>query len=458
MSSDNARASGTTPAVVLKFDPNVMHHGGLGVIRSLGRMGVPVYGVHEGPWAPAASSRYLQGRFFWQPDPDDVERVQAGLLRLGERIGQPAVLVPTDDAGSIFLAEHGAGLRGHFLFPDPPRDLPRQVAGKYSLHELCREAGMPSPQAVVPESLEAARGFAADAGFPLIAKLTTPWAGGHGRLRSTSIVTDAGQLDDTYQACAQAGVGLMLQEFIPGGPGQDWFFHGYCDASSTCRPAFTGVKERSYPAHAGLTCLGRSEPNDELRDQVTGLLKRLGYRGILDLDLRFDPRDGQYKLLDFNPRIGAQFKLFRDAEGTDVATACYLDLTGQAVPASRQVTRRFVVENYDPIAAFSYWRGGELGLRPWLGSLRTVDETAWFARDDLRPFGVMCLRMGWRMATRPLGLPQGKASRTDFRFSGGRAAARAGQRTSRSRPVTPVSQIRNARPTEPRSRKEGTRV
>ena len=26
----------STPAVVLKFDPNVMHHGALGAIRSLG--------------------------------------------------------------------------------------------------------------------------------------------------------------------------------------------------------------------------------------------------------------------------------------------------------------------------------------------------------------------------------------------------------------------------------------
>ena len=205
-----------TPAVVLKFDPNVMHHGGLGVIRSLGRMGVPVYGVHEGPWAPAASSRYLRGRFFWQPDPDDAERVRAGLLRLSERIGQPAVLVPTDDAGAIFLAEQGDGLRERFLFPDPPRDLPRRVAGKYSLYQLCRELGVPSPQAAVPESLQEAREFAAAAGFPLIAKLTTPWSNGHGGLRSTSIVTGAEQLDDTYRACARAGAGLMLQEFIPG--------------------------------------------------------------------------------------------------------------------------------------------------------------------------------------------------------------------------------------------------
>ncbi|HTW01118.1 MAG TPA: hypothetical protein VMF87_12535 [Streptosporangiaceae bacterium] len=446
--------SDPAPAVVLKFDPNVMHHGGLGVIRSLGRMGVPVYGVHEGPWAPAASSRYLHGRFFWQPNAQDVERVSAGLLRLSERIGRPAVLLPTDDAGSIFLAEHGEALRERFLFPDPPRDLPRRVAGKYSLYELCREYGVPSPLAHVPDTLAAARGFAAEARFPLIAKLTTPWAGGG--LRSTSILADAGELDDAYEASARAGVELMLQEFIPGGPGQDWFFHGYCDGGSLCRPAFTGVKDRSYPAFAGLTSMGRSVPNPRLAAEITALLRRVGYQGILDLDLRYDPRDDQYKLLDFNPRIGAQFRIFRDAAGTDVATACYLDLTGHPVPASEQVNDRgFVVENYDPIAALSYWRRGELKLRPWLRSVRAADETAWFARDDLRPFGLMCLRMGWRLATRRLGLPQGRASSTDFRFSGGRAAARNGRGAGRSRPVT---QMQTARPSQPRPPREGTKV
>jgi D-aspartate ligase len=458
MRSEKPRDDSPVPVVVLKFDPNVMHHGGLGVIRSLGRRGVPVYGMHEGPWAPAASSRYLYGRCFWQPSPDDADRVRAGLTRLSERIGQPAVLVPTDDAGAIFLAEQGDDLRQRFLFPDPPRDLPRRVAGKYSMYELCREFDVPCPRAAVPESLEAAREFAADAGFPLIAKLTTPWANGRGKLRSTSIVSDREQLEDTYQACAEAGAGLMLQEFIPGGPSRDWFFHGYCDGSSTCRPAFTGVKERSYPAHAGLTSLGRSTANARLRDEVTALLARLGYRGILDLDLRWDARDDQYKLLDFNPRIGAQFRLFRDAVGTDVATACYLDLTGQAVPVSEQVTGRgFMVENYDPISALRYWRGGELGLGSWLASLRAVDETAWFARDDLRPFGVMCLRMGWRLVTRPLGLPQGRASSTDFRYSGGRAAAgvtrRGGAALTGGDPDT-----KTTRPAEPRTLKEGTRV
>jgi predicted ATP-grasp superfamily ATP-dependent carboligase len=412
-----------TPAVVLKFDPNVLHHGGLGAIRSLGRRGVPVYGVHESRWAPAANSRYLHGRWLWRPSAEDVERVRAGLLRLAQQIGRPAVLIPTDDAGAIFLAEHGDSLRSSFLFPAPPPDLPRKLAGKHSMYELCTDLGVPCPRSAVPGSAQEAADFAARTGFPLIAKLTTPWHSGRTGLRSTSIVRDRAQLAAIRGACDTEGVDLMLQEFIPGGRGHDWFFHGYCDADSVCRPAFTGVKVRSYPAHAGLTSYGRSAPNPRLRAEVTQLLARLSFRGIVDLDLRWDARDGQYKLLDFNPRLGAQFRLLRDAADVDVVLAQYLDLAGPGVAEAEQVSgRAFLVENYDPISALGYWRSGDLGLRSWLASLREVDETAWFARDDLRPFGLMCLRMGWRAATRRRAGRKPPAIGGEPRFQPGRAA------------------------------------
>jgi len=416
MLSDLREADVSTPAVVLKFDPNMLHHGGLGVIRSLGRLGVPVYGVHEGRWAPAAGSRYLAGRFFWPPlsgqqppdqeTPDQAERIGAGLLELAARIGRPAVLLPTDDAAAIFLAEHGDPLREAFLFAEPPADLPRQLAGKYSLFQLGQELGVPSPRAMLAGSVMEAAYFAALTGFPVIGKLTAPWRhrSGPGRpaLRSTMIIRTPEELRQVVRDCARGHAGLMLQEYLPGGPGQDWFFHGYCAASGRCAPAFTGVKDRSYPAHAGLTSLGRAVPNAALRDQCTGLLGRLGYRGIADLDLRFDPRDGQYKLLDCNPRLGAQFRLFTDRAGVDVARAAYLDLTGQPIAPREMVSgRRFLVENYDPLGAVSYLRRGELGPRSWAASMRGIDETAWFARDDLRPFWLMCLRMGWRAVSRP---------------------------------------------------------
>jgi len=398
----------STPTVVLKFDPNVMHHGGLGAIRSLGRMGVPVYAVQESAWAPAAQSRYLRRKVLWRPEGLPPDRVQAGLLRLAELIGTPSVLVPTDDAGAIFLAEHGECLRGSFLFPDPPAALPRQLAGKHSLHRLCADTDFPSPRSCLPSSRADAARAAADYGYPVVAKLARPWQS-QSKQRSTQIIRDQADLDGAWQASQAGQTGLMLQEYIPAAPGHDWFFHGYASAADVCKPACTGVKDRSYPAHAGLTSFGRCVPNAVLRDRVTGLLRDLGYRGIADLDLRLDERDGQYKLLDFNPRLGAQFRLFTGPGGLDVVRAAYLDLTGQPVTGAEPASgRSFMVESYDPLSAISYWRRGEIGLRSWLAATRRVDETAWFARDDLRPFELMCVRMGWRVLTRPF-LRRGRA-------------------------------------------------
>jgi predicted ATP-grasp superfamily ATP-dependent carboligase len=391
-----------TPAVILKLDHNVMHHGGLGAIRSLGRLGVPVYGVHEDRLAPAARSRYLHGRVIWRHGAEDAERVHAGLMTLAARIGQPAVLIPTDDAGALFLAEHGSDLRAHFLFPNPPSDLPRRLAGKYTLYQLCRELGVPCVAAALPESLHEAQEFADRVGFPVMAKLAAPWRSSSARgVRSTSVVHCPAELTHAWRACAgPGGAALMLQEYIPAG--QDYFFHGYCAVHARCRPAFVGIKERSYPAYAGLTSLGRWVDNPQLRREATELVTRLGFQGIVDLDYRLDPRDGQYKLLDFNPRLGAQFRLFEDTAGVDVVIAAHLDLTGRAIPqGSPRLGRSFLVENYDPLAALAYRRAG-LDFPTWVTSLRRADELAWLAQDDLAPFGQMCLRMGWRAITRPL--------------------------------------------------------
>ncbi|MGH3937481.1 MAG: carboxylate--amine ligase [Pseudonocardiaceae bacterium] len=398
----------TTPAVVLTLSRNTTQHGELGAIRSLGRLGVPVYAVHAQALAPAARSRYLKGR--WRPATDGVEALQKGLATLAERIGKRSVLIPTDNAAAIFLAEHGAPLREWFQFSDPPRDLPRRLAGRFTLHQLCRELNVPSVLAELPGSLAEAQAFADLVGFPLIAKLATPWLANNGNARpDTSVLRTRDDLSRAFQADTAPENALLLQEYIPRCPSQDYFFHGYCDAGSRCTPGFVGITERSYPAHAGLTSLGRWVDNTALHEQATDLVTRLGFQGILDLEYRWDPRDGQYKLMNFSPRLGAQFRLFSDGAGVDVVVAAHLDLTGRPISAGAPLTgRRFLVENYDPIAALGYRRSGELSLLSWVMSLRLVDEVAWFARDDLAPFGLMCLRSGARALSRSItrGLPR----------------------------------------------------
>jgi predicted ATP-grasp superfamily ATP-dependent carboligase len=129
------------------------------------------------------------------------------------------------------------------------------------------------------------------------------------------------------------------------------------------------------------------EANPTVQEDTIRLMKAVGYRGILDIGFRFDGRDGQYKLLDVNPRIGGTFRLFVGPDGMDVLRAMYLDLTGQQVPAtSLPEGRRWIVEPLDIVSSAVYRRRGDITLTGWARSLRGVREAAWFALDDPGPF------------------------------------------------------------------------
>jgi D-aspartate ligase len=185
----------------------------------------------------------------------------------------------------------------------------------------------------------------------------------------------------------------MLQEYIPGGVGSSWMFNGYFDAMSDCLVAFTGQKLRQLPPATGSATLGVCVANEAVEIGTKEFLKRLNYRGIVDLGYRYDERDGVYKLYDVNPRIGATFRLFVGANGVDVSHALYLDLTGQPVPDTTLVPgRKWVVEISDVISSYQGRRERNLSFRGWLQSFRGVKETAWFAGDDPFPFALVVLQ------------------------------------------------------------------
>ena len=183
---------------------------------------------------------------------------------------------------------------------------------------------------------------------------------------------------------------LMLQEYIPGGSEMIWMFDGYFDDESECLFGITGKKIRQYPPYSGVTSLGICVANDIVKRQTTDFMKAIGYRGILDLGYKYDARTDQYKLLDVNPRIGTTFRLFVDTLGMDVARVLYLDLTGQSVLTGEPCEgRKWAVENFDLISSPTYCRDDKLNLWQWMRTYRGIEETAWFARDDLAPFFMM---------------------------------------------------------------------
>ncbi len=380
------------PGLIVKFGDYPLHHGGVGAIRSLGRLGIPMYAITEDRYTPAASSRYLRRAFVWPTTgTEEPERLVEGLLRIGRRIGRPAVLVPTDEEAAVLIAEHQDELGDRFLFPRVDAKLPRRLASKQGLHELCVEHGIPSPAAAFPQSYEDVVEFAGSARFPVVAKnreafvrRSRPAVNG-----TTRIATREGLLTLARDWGPQPGV--ILQEYLPREDAEDWIVHAYFDADSTPLAMFTGVKVRSWPPHAGMTANAYVVDNPELADLAARFIKEIGFSGIIDLDLRFDRRDGQYKLLDFNPRMGAQFRLFENESGIDVVRAMHLDLTGRAVPEGEQRSgHRYIVENIDLPALLAYRRSGY--TTPHAPTRASGTELAWLAGDDLRPFFTMLAR------------------------------------------------------------------
>ncbi|MET7680000.1 ATP-grasp domain-containing protein [Streptomyces sp. NPDC005423] len=361
------------PAVLLRIDRNPFHHGTLGAVRSLGRAGVEVHVVADSTGSPVRASRFVRRLHPPPPPGASPGDIAAVLRRVAARIACPAVLVPMDDASAIAVGRLREQLAPAYLLPQQPCALPERVADKAELAAVCAGAGLPHPRTLIPDSPAQAASAAWRLGLPVVAKWSRPWLlpAGTG-LRSTVVVRSAQEARELYLRTDEAGSRLLLQTFLPPGPDRDWFFHGYVDRAGAVRGGGAGRKQLSWPRGAGLTAVGRWTPNPRVRTLAERLTGELGYRGILDLDFRRCGTTGDYHLLDFNPRPGAQFRLFADGAGLDVVRALHLDLTRRPLPDELPLPgREFVVENYAPLSA----------LRP----APAGRELAWHAADDPGP-------------------------------------------------------------------------
>jgi predicted ATP-grasp superfamily ATP-dependent carboligase len=372
-------------AFVFKGVPSRFHHGALAVCRTLGRLGVPVHANDEEPGTPTSRSRYRTGSLVWSPWPTSAEEMVERLAAWGRRQDERALLMPVDDAATVVLDEHADTLAEWFRFPRQPEGLARRLSSKWTMAELAREHGLPTARVARVPNLEGLDALLDDFGLPVVIKRIEGWTQDARGVPSVSV---ARTRERARALLAEQPENLLLQEYIPGGSATSWMFNGYFDGEGRCLFGATGYKIRQYPLSGGFTTLGQLEPHDELEASIRSFLEGVGYRGIVDLGLRLDVRDGQYKLLDVNPRVGSTFRLFVDSADDDVVRVAYADLVdGRSEPRTARVERRrWVAEPHDFRAGAALVRSGSLTASSFVRSTLSADERAWWARDDPRPF------------------------------------------------------------------------
>jgi predicted ATP-grasp superfamily ATP-dependent carboligase len=343
-----------------------------------------VWVLKQGGHLVATTSRYVHRNVPWA-GADDGREIDL-LLDLARKHGlSDWLLFPTDDHAVGLISRHHEALGSQYRISVLPWDQLRYLCDKRLLHHTAQELGIAQPWTAWPRSKEELRKL--DCPFPVILKPAT-------RLRRNSlavpkawrVVDRASLLARFDEASALVGPGnLMVQEIIPGvGEGQISY-------AAVCRDgcplaSIVAREKRQYPREFGqFSTFVESVQEPKVIRSAVRLLTSLRFTGLVEIEFKQDPREGEFKLLDVNPRVWGWHTLSRRA-GVDFPHLLWLLVHGQTFPAvhGRSGVRWMHTTADLPVALREILKG-RLSLRSYLRSLQHPRESALFAWDDPAP-------------------------------------------------------------------------
>jgi D-aspartate ligase len=313
-----------------------MFYTGLGIARSLGERGVPVLGL-SGPQRGCGNhTRYA--RTVLCPDSrEEPEALAAFLIRLGRQLKQRAVVFPTRDDDLVFLNRFRKELEVYFNLVVPDTAPLQGCLDKWQTAEWAERAGVASPKYWVLRQREDIDAVAKQIAYPCVLKPLSAHYWRHGAnwrivgSRKAIEIQSEAELRREYLAIAEADERALLQELIPGGDNNLVIAACYMDRGARWVAGFNTRKLVQVPERFGTGCIVESVDTPELFDPAERILRAMGFRGIAEVEFKWDERDRKFKLIEINPRAWDQHRL-GNAGGIDLIYMAYCDHAGLELP------------------------------------------------------------------------------------------------------------------------------
>jgi predicted ATP-grasp superfamily ATP-dependent carboligase len=357
---------------------------GLAIVRSLGRNGVPVCVLREGDNFVATTSRFRSFSLSW-PNGDDDRQIDY-LVDLATTRGLEGWTVfPTSDETAALLGRYHEQLSRHFMVASPPWSVFRWAYDKRLTYRLAADVGVAFPRTYYPRTREEVARL--DCAFPVILKPAVKV--------EENVFTHAKAWPARDRAALVAGYEearrfvdpntVMVQELIPGG-GDAQFSYAALSEAGHPKAVLIARRTRQYPPDFGrASSFVETVEESGLEEPSQQLLRALNLTGIVELEFKRDPRDGQHKLLDINARAWAWQELGRRA-GVDFPYLFWTLLHDEpTAPVRASTSVRWMRPTTDVRAAAHELRKGRLTPRQYLRSLRRPLVFALFAQDDPVP-------------------------------------------------------------------------
>ncbi|SRR5579883_37467 len=360
-------------------------HPGLGIVRSLGRRGIPVH-VIDDQCSVSTFSRYTTG-FTRVKDLRDERKTVEAVLDVGARFHlQKWVLFPTRDETVAAIARYRDELNHFFRVTTPEWDSVQWAWDKKKTYQLAEQLGIPCPRTFNPRSEQELEYL--DSRLPLAIKPAVKenffYATGSKAWRADT----PSQLRDFYaKARRQIDPGqILVQEIIPG-DGLQQYSHCVFFRDGEIHSDFVARRLRQHPHEFGRAATYvETVEMPALAEFSRRFLAAIQFHGIVEIEYKRDVRDGEFKLLDVNARTWG-FHALGSVAGVDFPYLLFADAVGQTVaPCRGRAGVGWMRALTDAPTVLSGLLHSRLTFGSYCRSLRNTRIESVFSKEDPLPF------------------------------------------------------------------------
>jgi D-aspartate ligase len=357
---------------------------GLGIVRSLGRRGVQAYVIDD----ERSIARYSRFTAFAQLVPSllDAKDTVRALLDLGRKHGLRGwVLYPTRDEQVAAISQNREELSQFFRVPTPCWKTVKWLWDKRNTYGLAEKLGIPVPRTWYPRGIEDLAQI--EGHFPVALKPAIKEHFIYVTKDKAWRADNAKQLREIFERALKhiPVEEIMIQDLIPGdGTSQYAYCSFFKEGNSIAH--LTARRQRQHPLE-----FGRSSTYVEtvelplLEEYSERFLRAIDYYGLVEVEFKRDPRDGQYRLLDVNGRTWGYHTIGSRA-GIDFPYVLFADQTNEPVEScTGKAGVRWIRLLTDLPTGLVGILNGQIEWRRYLRSLRDYDEEAVFSMNDPLP-------------------------------------------------------------------------
>lgn len=224
------------------------------------------------------------------------------------------LLIPCGDGYAELLSQNKEKLAPYYTFIANDYELFKVLINKVTFYETCEKYGLPYPKTFIltPAHLENSQfKQALPFDFPVALKPanSVEWLSidFEGR-KKAFIIDNRKEFEIIVERIYQAGYTseMIVQDFIPGDDSNMRVLNVYVDHQHNVRMMCLGhpLLEDPAPGSVGNYTVILPDENEQIYRDVAQFLKRINYVGFANFDMKYDSRDGIFKLFEINLRQG----------------------------------------------------------------------------------------------------------------------------------------------------------